>query len=232
MRVVHGRIGVHQRLEHVISAHLADALEHALVALAQGLGGVGPRLAREHQRQHVALDALAPELVEFGLVARPRRLAAVEGEALVGLPVGLLPEQRERVLHALAVALLQAGEQREGRLELARVDHLVELPAQRLEGRDVCGHEVAVLAIERVQIVLEHLRGEFLVDLAVAVVPLLEDGGDARRQQRLPAGRAHGALGQREACGERGRARGLARRRRRQHEQAGGQERGNGQRVA
>ena len=45
-----------------------------------------------------------------------------------------------------------------------------------------------MLAVERGQEVLEHLRRELVVDRDVAVVVLLEDAGDARREQALLRG--------------------------------------------
>ena len=49
MRVVDVRVGVHERLEHVIGGDLLDALAHPLVALAQDVARFGPGLAGEHE---------------------------------------------------------------------------------------------------------------------------------------------------------------------------------------
>ena len=83
VRIVGARVGIHQRLEHVVGADLVDALERGLVALLEQLGGFIPALAGEQQRQGVVLDALAPEFVELGRRCRPGRLLAIEFEGLV-----------------------------------------------------------------------------------------------------------------------------------------------------
>src|SRR5213082_1802610 len=101
MRIEGARVGVHQTFEYVLAGHLVDALEHALVALAQNLGRIRPSLAGEHQRQRIVLDALAPQLVHGGLIDRPGGVQAVELERLVRRPVRLALEQLDRMLHAL-----------------------------------------------------------------------------------------------------------------------------------
>jgi hypothetical protein len=148
VRVVDVRVGVHEALEHVVGGHLVDALQHPVVALLEHLARLRPGLVGEQQRQRVVLDALAPQLVGLRLVLEPRRLGAVEGEALVDREVRLLVEVGDRLLDGRAVALLVAREDHERGLHVAAVDGLVELQAIALELGHVGREQVAVAAVE------------------------------------------------------------------------------------
>ena len=216
MRVIDRGVGIHQRLEDVVGADLADARQQVFIALAQRFGGFRPGLAGQHQRQRVVLDPQAPQFVEFGGIARPRRVLPVEDVALVELPVRLGGQQAHCVMHAFAIAFLELGENQERRLELPGVDHVVEAGAPLLHGGDIGGQEVTALAVEGIEVALEDLDREFLVDPPPAIVGLLEDGGDPGRHQLLARGGMDGAFGQAHAAG--GAPRGA---RRREQQQAG-----------
>ena len=196
VRVEGARVGVHQVLEHVLGADLVDALEHALVALAQDVGRLRPALAGQHQRQGVVLDALAPQLVHARLVGDPVGLAAVELEGLVQRPVRLGVEQRDRMVDALAVALLEAREDQVGRIHLAGADHVVELEPVGAELVDVALQEVALLAVQELQVTLVDDLGHLVIEGGAAVVLLLEDAADLARGGALLVGRGDRPGGQ------------------------------------
>ena len=196
VRVEGARVGVHQVLEHVLAAHLVDALEHALVALAQDVGRLRPALAGEHEREGVVLDALPPQLVHARLIGDPVRLAAVELEGLVQRPVRLGAKQRDRMVDALAVALLEAGEDHVGRIHRAGADHVVELEAVGVELVDVALQEVAALAVEELQVALVDDLGHLVIEGGAAVVLLLEDAADLARGGTLLVGRGDRPGGQ------------------------------------
>src|SRR5258707_1227808 len=188
MRIEGARVGVHQAFEYVLAGHLVDALEHALVALAQNLGRIRPSLAGEHQRQGIVLDALAPQLVHGGLIDRPRDVSAIELERLVHRPVRLALEQLDRMLQALAVAQLEAREDQVRRIDVAGADHVAEPQAVSVELVDVAGEEVAALPVEEFQIaVVDHIRHP-LIERRAAGMRLLEDATDPARGRPLGVG--------------------------------------------
>ena len=76
-------------------------------------------------------------------------MLAIEGEILVQRPVRLGVQQLERVIDALAIALLEYTEDQICRVHLAGMDHVAELGSIALETTHVAGEEVTVLAIER-----------------------------------------------------------------------------------
>ena len=65
MRIEHMGERIHEHFENIVAGDLLGALEHALVALVQDVLGLGPVLIREHEREGVVLDALAPDFVEL-----------------------------------------------------------------------------------------------------------------------------------------------------------------------
>ena len=69
-----------------------------------------------------------------------------------------------RVGDALAVANLEAVEDREHRLELTADDCVVELVAEALEVGDVAGEEVAARAVELFDEAVQYQRGYGIVD--------------------------------------------------------------------
>ena len=85
---------------------------------------------------------------------------------------------RDRLLDALAVALLEAGEDRVRRLDIAGADHVVELELVGLEVGDVARQEITSLAVQEIQVAVEHLLRHLLVDGSAAVVRFLEDAAD------------------------------------------------------
>ncbi len=194
VRIVGARVGIHERLEHVVGAHLVDALQRGLVTLLEQLRGFVPVLAGEQQRQRVVLDALAPELVELGGARRPGRLLAIEFEGFVQRPVRLLVELRDRVLDALAIALLEAREDGEGRIDVAAADHVVEAQLVLLEIGDVGGEQAGVLAVDAFEVTRVDDGRELVVELGLAVVHAFEHGarpraprsGGARSEPRSP----------------------------------------------
>ena len=156
VRIVGARVGIHQRLEHVVGADLVDALERGFVALLEQLGGFVPVLAGEQQRQRIVLDALAPEIVELGGGRRPGRFFAIEFEGFVQRPVRFLVELRDGELDAFAVALLEAREDRERRIDVAAADHVVEAQFVLLEIRDIGGEQAGVLAVDAFEVTRVH----------------------------------------------------------------------------
>ncbi len=196
MRVVGGGVGVHQRLEHVLWRDLVQPREHTLVALAQRVGRFSPALAGQQQRDRIVFDPQAPELVDFGQIGGPVRVLAIEREALLASPVRFALEQFQRVVHALAIALLEDVEHQIGGVDLTGVNHVAELQSPAVKAGHVAGEKIAVLGIERGQKAIEHLGGEPLVDRDVAVVVLLENAGHARSERALVSRRGNGLLGQ------------------------------------
>ena len=95
----------------------------------------------------------------------------------------------ERVVDALAVALLEAVEDREHRLELPGDDGVVQLIAEVLELGDVAGEEVAAPAVELLDEAVQHQRGDRIVDRRLAVVRALDDVADELADAALALGR-------------------------------------------
>ena len=149
---------------------------------------LGPGLFGEHQRHGVVLDALAPDLVQLVGRFRPRRLGAVELERLVDREVGLRLQQLQRVRDALAVAKLEAVEDREHGLELAGDDGVVELIAEALEVRDVAREEVAARAVQLLDEAIQHQRGHGIVDRRLAIVRALDHVADELADATLALG--------------------------------------------
>jgi hypothetical protein len=119
VRIEDVRERVHEVLEHVVRSDLLAALQHALVALAQHVLRLGPRLVGEHQRHGVVLDALSPELIELRTIRRPGRVLAVELESFFDREIRLDFEQRQRVLDPLRLrgtGCVNAGSTRPVRL--------------------------------------------------------------------------------------------------------------------
>ena len=188
VRVEHVRERVHEILEHVVGGDLLAALGGALVALGQHVAGFFPGLVGEHQRDRVVLDALAPQLVELLAVLRPGRLAPVELETLVEREIGFLLQHGERVLHPLAAAQLEAVEDREGRLQPSAADRVVQLIAVALELGDVGGEEIAPRPVQRLEVAVEHQRGDGIVDRRLAVVRALEHAAHEPGDPRVAIG--------------------------------------------
>ena len=181
MRIERQHERVHERLEHILGLALVHALGHVLVALAQNVGDLGPLLARGDERQRVVLDALAPQLVHLGGVRRPRLLLPIEVEGFVDVEIRLLREQLDRVVHALAAALLEAAEDHEGRLDVARLDGIVELVAVLLELRDVARIEIAAAAVDGIEIAIEDQARETVIERCAPVVLAGDDVAHAAR---------------------------------------------------
>ncbi len=185
MRIERARVRVHQVFEHVLGGDLIDALQHALVALVEKFRDLGPLFVRQHQRQRIVLHALTPRLVHVSRGGGPCRVLTIELEGLVRVPIRFGLEKVERVLHTLAVALLEAREDEERRVDVARADHVVELQAIGLELGDVGGQEVAALAVEEIQEPLKDLLGELVVDRHAAVVGFLQNASDLARRRAV-----------------------------------------------
>jgi hypothetical protein len=88
--------------------------------------------------------------------------------------VGLGVEQRQRVLHPLAIALLVTGEHGVGGLDVAGADHVVETQPIGFELGDVAGEKITALPIHAVEKLVHHPRRDRIVDLEAAVVRVLE----------------------------------------------------------
>ena len=196
MRIVGASVGIHERFEHVIGAHLVDALECGLVTLLEELRRFVPALAGQQQRQRVVLDALAPEFIELGRCHGPRRLLAVEFERLVQGPVRFLVELRDGELHAFAVALLEAREDRERRVDVAAADHVVEAQFVLFEVRDVRGQQARVLAVDAFEVAGVHSGRKLVVQLRLAVMHAFEHGADATGHRPVTLARNHRTCGQ------------------------------------
>ena len=119
------------------------------------------------------------------------------------LEVGFGLEHLERIRHALAIALLEAIEDRERGLELAGRDRVVEFVAVLLELRDVAGQEVAAHAVERFEIAIEHQGRHRIVDRRLPVMGALEHRADEARDLGLTFGRAKIGRGRRVRRGRR-----------------------------
>ena len=158
--------------------------------------GFVPGLAGEQQRQRVVLDALAPELVELGRSRGPGRFLAVELEGFVQRPVRFLVELRDRELDALAIALLEAREDRERRIDVAAADHVVEAQLVLLEIRDVGGEQAGVLAVDALEVARVDRGRKLVVELRLAVVHAFEHGADTARHRPMTLAGHHGAGGQ------------------------------------
>ena len=207
MRIVGARVGIHERLEHIVGAHLVDTLERGLVTLLEQLGGFVPGLSGEQQRQRVVLDALAPELVELGGRRGPWRLLAVEFEGLVQRPVRLLVELRDGELDALAIALLEAREDGERGIHIAAADHVVEAQFVLLEIGDVGGEQACVLAVDAFEIARVDDSRQSVVELRLAVVHAFEHGADAPCDRTMTLAWNHRAGWQLRVRGRLGRTR-------------------------
>ncbi len=120
-------------------------------------------------------------------------MLALELERLGRIPVRLGLEHAHCVLHTLTVALLEPREDQKRRIDLAGADHVVELQAVSLELCDVAGEEVAALAVEEVEVALEHLLGQLVVDRHAAVVSFLEDPADLAGRRTMRVRRGDGA---------------------------------------
>ena len=90
MRVVGLREGVDIGLEHVLAAGLLETLALVLVAFLQQLLDVLAVFAGQLQAQHLVFHALAPEIVQFGLILGPRSFLAVDQQAFVEAEVDLV----------------------------------------------------------------------------------------------------------------------------------------------
>ena len=90
--------------------------------------------------------------------SRPALVRAVEAEGLVEREIGLDVEQGNRVAQHLAVALLEAREDPESGPGVGLLDRIVELVAQRLELRDVGREQIALGAVQRLEVALVDLR--------------------------------------------------------------------------
>ena len=119
-------------------------------------------------------------------------MLAIELEGLVQVPVRLGLQQRDRVLHALAVALLEARENQIRRVDVAGADHVAELEAVGVELVDVARQEVAALPVEELEVALVDRVGHLVVDGGTAVVRLLEDASDLARGVALRVGGSDG----------------------------------------
>ena len=115
-------------------------------------------------------------------------MLAVEIEGLVQREVGLLLQGLECKGHALAVAGLEAVVDGERGVELAGGNRVVELVAVALEFRDVAREEITPVTVERLDVSVEHQRGNRVVDRRLPVVGALEHTADQPRNLGLAFG--------------------------------------------
>src|SRR5690606_22704219 len=108
----------------------------------------------------------------------PRCLGAIELEVLVDREVRLRLEQLEGVGNTLAVALLEAIEYGEHRLEPSFYDRIIELITKAFELSDVAGKEVAARCVELLEVAIEHKRRDRIVDRRLAIMRTLDHIAD------------------------------------------------------
>ena len=101
-----------------------------------------------------------------------------------------------RELDALAIALLEAREDRERRIDVAAADHVVEAQLVLLEFRDVRGEQARVLTVDAFEIARVDDGRKLVVELRLAVVHAFEHRSDAARHGTMSLARQHGAGGQ------------------------------------
>jgi len=185
VRVEGARVGIEEELEDFFGLDLIAALEHAIVASAQYVTGLGPGLAGEQQGERIVFHALAPKFVEFADRGGPSGLFAIELERFVEREVGFAIEQGECVLDPLAVTLLVTREHGVGGFDVAGADHVVEAQSIRLKFGDVAGQKITALAIESVDELVHHAGRHGIVDLELAVVVVFEQRADLPRDHAL-----------------------------------------------
>jgi hypothetical protein len=203
MRLDRAGIGVDEALEQVLGVDLAHPLLEIVVAALERGADRGHLLAGELEPQHVVLDPLAPQLVEFGRTGRPRGVLAVEGIALVDGEIELGREQFARLRAALAHALHVDVEDVERRLQPTIAQRIVETGAVAGETVDVALQEERAVGVERFDVAVEDLGRERVVErrglvVEAAVAEQLRDPGRGfgllvgRRERDIGAGRRHG----------------------------------------
>jgi hypothetical protein len=195
-------VGGHEALEGVLAVELLDALDVTGIALVQRLADVGVGLAGQLQAQPVVLGALAPQVVELGLVLRPRGVLAVERVAFIGGEIEALLEQAARKSHALDRALHVQVEYRERCGQVVIPDRVVQRGLQRCEFGQVGLGEEHLLAIEQLEIRGIDPRRHRVVERLRVVVEAGEEARGKLRGLRLvgsgrkrPDGRLAGGAG-------------------------------------
>jgi len=174
-------VGGHEGLESIVAVELLDPLDVAGVTLVQHLADFVIALAGKLEPQPVVLGALAPQIVQFGLILRPRGVLAVEGVAFVAGEVEARLEQCACVVHAFHGALHVQVEHRERAVQLAIPDRIVQLGRQRREAVHVGLGEEHLLAVEQIHVRLVDASGHRIVQWLGVVV---ETGEEARRELR------------------------------------------------
>jgi hypothetical protein len=136
--------------------------------------------AGEFFLEELAFDDAKPEILGFGFVARPGGVAAgdLDGvfviESKICIRDDLLGES-----DALADPGFVDGEDLEGGMLVLHLNLVIESGAVLLgEAIDVFLGEEALGVVERFEVVVEELLGEFVVEGAAAVVVILEHVGD------------------------------------------------------
>ena len=198
----HG-VGVHEDLEGIFALQAADPADRGLVALVQGLGDALIVLAGQFEAQPVVLDALAPEVVEFGFGGRPDALFAGNGQALVLAEIEAVLEQAARIAVALDDALRIEIENAEGGRQVLVQDGIVEPRAQRCQAVDIGLIEEILFAVQRLEITLKNLCGKRVVEsVRLVVVAGKEFRGNQRGTRLLRQRRQFERAGRGRECRE------------------------------
>ncbi len=163
MRIDRTGIAVEEGLEHVLALDLVHGALVGGVALVQGRAYLGRLLAGQLQAQPVVHHRLAPQAVQFGFVARPRRFLAVVLPALVAGEVEILLQQRACVSNALADALAVHREDVVGGGQVAAPDRIAQLGAVGVEAGHVGLGEVLLAAVQRLEVAVKHLARQGVV---------------------------------------------------------------------
>ncbi len=169
---------VHVQLKHVVAAGLQPLPQPVVVALDQQLAGGGLILARQHQGQHLVLQPLAPDLIEFRGGLGPGRVLAVHVQGFVHVEPELLLKQGLDPARPLRQPTQVSVEDVVGRLQVAALQGVVQGRAILFETGDIAGQEIGPTEIEIVEIRGQDQRGQPVVQLALPVMMLRQQPGD------------------------------------------------------
>ena len=203
MRVQRMGERIHEGFEHVVRLHLVDALEVALVTLAQQFLRLFPRLVGQFESQYVVFHPLAPDLVQLGLGLCPGFLGAVELVVLLDGEVRLRLELRKRKAEALTDSRLVDAEHLVHGVQRLAANDVVELVAIALEKLDIAVQQIHAIAVQRLDIAVHDARRQFVVNGDVRIVGLLYELGDQFSNALVPWVRLQPVVIHRRGCHQR-----------------------------
>ncbi|MNS79398.1 hypothetical protein D3C72_1130520 [compost metagenome] len=157
MRVDFMREGIHRQLEYVFAVALRQALNSELIAFGQRFANFLVGLAGQFEVQLVIFDFGIPQAVQFGLVFRPRRFAAVEIDSVVAGEAHWLFQQRQCIGITLKTAFLRQIVQRVWRIQLTAFQLFAKLVALVGELRHVGGQQHVMVVVQHIQVTIEDL---------------------------------------------------------------------------